>query len=177
MTDRLREAAQAAVDLIESDIGIGGYTEVALATLRAALAEESRHVSELLMNDGNYRRAALAEEEAAHVLGENTSSERVAETAEREHVEPVAWMRWDDEEECYDVRRAPPPQEAIDHLAKRGRPAWRPLYAHPPRREWQNLTEKEIKAMYDDCDADTGHAFVFAFSRAIEAALKEKNDD
>lgn len=46
---------------------------------------------------------------------------------------------------------------------------------HPPRREWQGLTEKEIKAMYDDCDADTGHAFVFAFARAIEAALKERN--
>ena len=50
-----------------------------------------------------------------------------------------------------------------------------PLYTHPPRREWQGLTEEEIKTMYDGCDADTGHAFVFAFARAIEAALKEKN--
>jgi hypothetical protein len=43
------------------------------------------------------------------------------------------------------------------------------------RREWVSLTEEDIKSMYDNCDADTGHAFVFAFARAIEAALRSKN--
>ena len=51
----------------------------------------------------------------------------------------------------------------------------RVLYTTPPRREWQGLTEEDIKSMYDNCDADTGYAFVFAFARAIEAALKERN--
>ena len=60
--------------------------------------------------------------------------------------EPVAWMRWDNDENYYDIRRAPPPQEAIDYLAKWNRPAWHPLYTHPPRRE----TEQEPVAYTGD---------------------------
>ena len=49
-----------------------------------------------------------------------------------------------------------------------------PLYAHPPRREWRGLTEEEIDALL----LTTSGAvipFYQAMSRAIEAALKEKN--
>jgi hypothetical protein len=42
-----------------------------------------------------------------------------------------------------------------------------PLYTHPPRREWQSLSEEEIEDLRDDR--------YFRFARAVEAALKEKN--
>jgi hypothetical protein len=55
-------------------------------------------------------------------------------------------------------------------------PAWEEvpvgasLYAHPPRREWRGLTEKEVNALWASHDK-TGEQI----TRAIEAALKERN--
>ncbi len=54
-----------------------------------------------------------------------------------------------------------------------------PLYTHPPRREWQGMTDDELTALgivhsrYQEESLETGGWFDFA--RAIEAALKEKN--
>jgi len=50
---------------------------------------------------------------------------------------------------------------------------WTPLYTTPPRREWQGLTEGEIT----DCWTvnDPVLPLVGTITRAIEAALKEKN--
>jgi hypothetical protein len=45
-----------------------------------------------------------------------------------------------------------------------------PLFTHPPRREWVGLTEQDVIDLFHD-DGDE----CFAFSRAIEAKLKEKN--
>jgi hypothetical protein len=45
-----------------------------------------------------------------------------------------------------------------------------PLYTHPPRREWQGLTEEERRHIYA-----TTEEFGHEIARAIEAALKEKN--
>ena len=42
-------------------------------------------------------------------------------------------------------------------------------FVHPPRRSWQGLSEEEIEDLRDDR--------YFRFARAIEAALKEKNND
>jgi len=42
-----------------------------------------------------------------------------------------------------------------------------PLYTHPPRREWQGLTEEEAAACWSTSAVETW--------KAIEAALKEKN--
>ena len=64
---------------------------------------------------------------------------RLIAPPQQENQEPVAWIRWDDEENYYDVRRTPPTQENIDYLAKWNRPAWVPAYPHPPQR--QPLTE------------------------------------
>jgi len=44
-----------------------------------------------------------------------------------------------------------------------------PLYDHPPRREWRGLTDEERR----EC---TASPFVVDNYRAIEAALKEKNN-
>lgn len=50
-----------------------------------------------------------------------------------------------------------------------------PLYAHPPRREWQGLTEEDMEdllPLYSDPSANTE---MLEFAAAIEAKLKEKN--
>jgi hypothetical protein len=47
-------------------------------------------------------------------------------------------------------------------------------FDHPPRREWQGLTDTEIGMEYVKWDATPG-ASMADFARAIEAALKEKN--
>jgi hypothetical protein len=48
------------------------------------------------------------------------------------------------------------------------------LYTHPPRREWQSLSEEEIRAAYGK-DLKYRDGDYERFARAIEAALKEKN--
>jgi hypothetical protein len=49
------------------------------------------------------------------------------------------------------------------------------VYAHPPRREWQGLTEEDIWTLAaKHMDTVLGRLH---FARAIEAALKEKNHD
>jgi hypothetical protein len=49
-----------------------------------------------------------------------------------------------------------------------------PLYTHPPRREWQVLTEEEIRATYGK-DLNYRDGDYERFARAIETKLKEKN--
>jgi hypothetical protein len=47
------------------------------------------------------------------------------------------------------------------------------LPSHPPRREWQSLTDDEISALFPSSLRSDYKPYSFA--RAIEAALKEKN--
>ena len=47
-----------------------------------------------------------------------------------------------------------------------------PLYTAAPRREWQSLTDEEIEDLYFD---GFSLSKLNEFARAIEAALKEKN--
>jgi hypothetical protein len=56
--------------------------------------------------------------------------------------------------------------------------AWTPLYTAPPRRKWQSLSEEEIDAI----DKSLPRGMLLAagkkeFARAIEAKLKEKNNE
>ena len=48
-----------------------------------------------------------------------------------------------------------------------------PLYTAPPQREWKGLTDEEMFSLWVRCPAETEDRF--AFARAIEAKLKEKN--
>ena len=48
------------------------------------------------------------------------------------------------------------------------------LYTAPPQREWQGLTDEEIKKEQHHIDWTSGHTYA-KFARAIEAKLKEKN--
>jgi hypothetical protein len=53
------------------------------------------------------------------------------------------------------------------------------LYTAPPQREWQGLTDEEIKTMWDNhiIPVFNKHGISpFVFARAIEAKLKEKNE-
>jgi hypothetical protein len=51
-----------------------------------------------------------------------------------------------------------------------------PLYTAPPQREWQGLTDEEIKAVYGK-DLEYQDGDYARFARAIGAKLKEKNHD
>ena len=78
--------------------------------------------------------------------------------------EPYAWMAYDD---AYMARRVAWNQEGKD--AAGGGLYWEPLYARPPRRKWQGLTEEELHGIWSSGPE------MMDYARAIEAAPKEKN--
>jgi hypothetical protein len=50
-------------------------------------------------------------------------------------------------------------------------------FAAPPRREWQSLSDKEISAMFPaHLRGDYKDLIPYSFARAVEKALKEKNN-
>jgi len=89
--------------------------------------------------------------------------------AEAEKQEPVAWVQ--------DVEFEQLPEFAFSWVKTRLHD--KPLYTHPPKREWVGLTEEEIfeaadlfgEFRYGDAQ---GHKRL-AFAQAIEAELREKN--
>ena len=87
---------------------------------------------------------------------------------EQPEQEPVAWIQPDHLQKAKQAPflcRVEPTQRWADFV---------PFYTHPPRREWRGLTEEEVINLSDlrgGCYGTTD------FARAIEAALKEKNND
>jgi hypothetical protein len=61
----------------------------------------------------------------------------------------------------------------VDHLRK---DTSTPVYTHPPRREWQGLTEEEIQRMGNETPGQQG-GWNLAFARAVEQALRSKNHE
>jgi hypothetical protein len=51
------------------------------------------------------------------------------------------------------------------------------LYTHPPRREWQGLSEQEVAECDQRSHANTDWGKKRAFAHAVEAALKERNHE
>ncbi len=105
---------------------------------------------------------------------------------EQPEQEPVAWCTFDGEG-GYDYRTYDDNENYRDEWDRRNpnHKGWvEPLYTHPPRREWRGLTEEEIKTLAWNgfligegiWDEDTKEDLL-AFSRAIESALKEKNNE
>ena len=83
-------------------------------------------------------------------------------------VEPVAWMyEWDGKKHLTftDQRFV---EKAHPHFNKST-----PLYTHPPKREWQSLTDEEIKNIW--CWDEYLHSYQQQMIEDIEAKLKEKN--
>ena len=86
-----------------------------------------------------------------------------------EQAEPVAWMVYtQDGKSVLCVTDNP-----ADFIESRSFP----LYTHPPRREWQVLTDEEIENTSDQIERSDFFDTVVTFARAIEAALRSKNHD
>ena len=159
----LRKAAQAAVDLW----CLGALGDVDMEYLRTALAQpEPAAPTPLNENEADpyvlwaeiaRLRAAVAGPKGFATWQDAATDERVrrvrAEQAlglnrPKPEPEPVAWIRWDDEENYYDVRRTPPPQTAIEYLAKWNRPPWVPAYPHPDAPpQSKPLTDEALMAL------------------------------
>jgi len=91
--------------------------------------------------------------------------------AELESQEPVAWLEpeWREKicpEVGYEVTMTD------DHPRDL---CWIPLYTHPPQRTWVGLTDEERNAI-EAATLDL-HGVPKFFATAIEAKLKEKNND
>jgi hypothetical protein len=68
------------------------------------------------------------------------------------------------------ARLAQPELEELARLEEAMIEAWKPI----PQREWQGLTDEEIKGLVHLIDWTAGWTFGY-FAKAIEAKLKEKN--
>ena len=81
------------------------------------------------------------------------------EQAEKQ--EPIAWGYKDSH------------GDIVDCLSNKHKDYQVPLYTSPPRKEWVGLTDNELFESWVKTPAETDDRF--AFARAIEAKLKEKN--
>jgi len=89
----------------------------------------------------------------------------------QEEQEPVAWV-----DEASIAWLAEHPRGIITtRLVKQKSPERQmAMYAEPPRREWQSLTENEILFATQHCGP--GNAQTILVARAVESLLKEKNN-
>jgi hypothetical protein len=91
---------------------------------------------------------------------------------EQPEQEPVAWMVTDKDGRHFIFRINKPVISEGETLA--------PLYTHPPRREWQGLTEEQVKEVVHNTveKVTVSESILFrAVARAIEAKLKERNHE
>ena len=153
----LREAAQQALEALEAleapPSGVVDHYELdrRKQALRAALAQEEKE--DIAQNLQSRLDAALLLEERR---------QEIAQPRRETEQEPVAWQ-WLNS--AY-FRKKPPAN------AESG--AWIPLYAHPPRREWQSLSEEEIHDCFQQRHKDkaTERRMI---ALAVEQALRSKN--
>ena len=167
MTD-LRTAAQQALEALK-DFACHGSAEGlwdVVYDLRAALEQPEHKVT---LKPVFYAPRKLSNEEVMAVIGPFRREQPEQDVPEKDcgNMEPVAW--WN-------------PQYGTDSYAFSDEKSdeWRvPLYAHPPRREWQVLSNGELYTAYITATNQTlrpqDERLAFAFARAIEAKLKEKN--
>jgi hypothetical protein len=86
----------------------------------------------------------------------------------QEEQEPVAWLLTGGT----DVYLASEFSPGSEHEHE-----WTPLFTHPARREWQSLSDEEIKTAVE-ASADfwaKSRGWITSAARAVERALKEKN--
>ena len=90
--------------------------------------------------------------------------------------EPVAWrgINWSNSPDEYAYRDYDDPL-----VNSKGENVGEPLYIAPPQREWQGLTDEEVRDLWSwsmTAEAErTANTQQHAFTHAIEAKLKEKN--
>jgi phage-related minor tail protein len=117
---------------------------------------------------------AAAERKGLRICDEAITALKAALEQEQEQ-EPVSWIT--DPLNWYERY-----SEQVQKMTRIAQPEHGyvvPLYAHPPRRDWQGLTDEEIDALKGNVWGSSGIAprSASAFARAVEAAMKEKNHD
>jgi hypothetical protein len=91
---------------------------------------------------------------------------RAALAQQEQEQEPVAWMITTKDGRHFIFRMNKPATSDGETLT--------PLYAQPPRREWQSLSEQERHRLWRKLGEGEG---IDEYAEAIEQALKEKNND
>jgi len=114
------------------------------------------------------------------------AAQQALEALEKTHTQPGC-EQWQAERKASVALRAAlaqQKQKPFGYIWPTGRhPEFRytQLFTAPPRREWRSLSEDELTALgvihsrYQEESLETGGWFDFA--RAVEAKLKEKNND
>ena len=183
MTDRLRAAAQAALEAI-TELEYSNSTAVAdkiardaKQVLRTALAEQQQEpkVKHTLCGGPStvQTRVYINDTLVSEIIGP-CDKFRAALAEQEPDSEPVAWGMPDADGGILDCIH---PEE---HAREEGGYTV-PLYAHQPRREWQSLTDEEIadaiRPLCGENEWVLKQLLDFSMDeyRAIEAALKEKN--
>ena len=175
MTDR--ELMQQALDALDSD---NPDIQLRAATaLRARLAQPEPDDGYCQACDGNHctakngcialdnPRAQPEPEELGEVIpADEEQLKRIAKLVEPEP-EPVAWKR-----PVYMVEDG---WDEFGFTDSSGDDV--PLYAAPPQREWQGLTDEELREVVGmpSSYSDWNPVVVYKWLHAIEAKLKEKN--
>ena len=152
----LIEAAQMALDYLDapsSKVWAAGTQYKIIQALRAALAQPEQEI----------------ESDRPHVEDDGCPTEKaVLQRFWREHQkqEPVAQVDYNE-------------RGNISWLFGPQLPDKTFLYTAPPQREWQGLTDEEVRDLWSwsmTAEAErTANTQQHAFARAIEAKLKEKN--
>jgi hypothetical protein len=194
----LRTAAQQALEALEGGRDSWRLIGPAIDALRAALEQPERAQA---MRDAGYTRRPTLREMAEPVQdtafdhwwdnaldGPTPMAPVSKETAQwiwnaalaepQEPVQkPVAW-RWRLRSPT-DAPGFAQPWNVTTYYPREQANEIEPLYTHPPRREWQELSNGEIYTAYITATNQTlrpqDERLALAFARAIEAALKKRN--
>jgi hypothetical protein len=155
----LKEAAERALDALENVYGKGKRCEAAIKELRQALAEPKQE------SLGGEWVPCVKLPVIVHVRNQRNGETHIST---REGITPVL-----------------PDDLIMRGVAGEEYPIGRELFERtytfdtaPPKREWVGLTDEEIEDLeFASVDREYGHLDVRVLSRAIEAKLKEKNND
>lgn len=129
----------------------------AIIALRAAIAEASMQ----RLTDVQQEIEAPRVNQCAEVCERAKLCAVCARGLEDVQQDPVAWA---------DIE-----QGAISWMKGEYGPTWKPLYTHPPRREWVGLTDEEIKEIIGPWGDTPIKGYTRKLFDQIEDKLKEKN--
>jgi hypothetical protein len=172
MTD-LKKAAQQALEALKLAIGVlSDEDETESNAVRASIKAIKTALAEPVQEPDYWQ------EEARRYAGNADYWRKRA--LEQPEQEPVAWACFKNGELQTELVGT---EADVDFWCASDEPEMQgmvkgALYTNPPRREWRSLSEEEIAKCWHDTpwNADL-KTRVFAFARAVEAALKEKNHE
>lgn len=156
--DAMKQALEALEWEAEGWQNVPTITREAIAVLRERLAQPNKF-------EPDWDQVEALQESLREHMSEIWRLRSVIEQAQ----DPVAWMHNLIEGNVITHRPAD-----IDRHPER----WTALYTAPPRREWQWLTEEEIRNATQAMDAEPlaeGWSELVKFARSIEFKLRKKN--